>query len=67
MKYGFFYFKIYYLAFLVASNTATASFPSTLVVAIPKETALGATPSDAYWSYTGVEIAYLLFLHKNRV
>lgn len=41
--------------------------PSTLVLAIPVEIALGIIPSEAYWSATGVEIAYLLFLHKNRV
>jgi hypothetical protein len=29
--------------------------------------ALGMIPSDAYWSTVGVEIAYLLFLHKKRV
>ena len=58
---------MYYLALLVAYSTATASFPSTLLVAMPNETALGATPSETYWSSTGVEIAYLLFLHKNRV
>ena len=43
------------------------SFPSTLVLAIPKEIALGTIPSDTYWSDEGVEIAYLLFLHKNKV
>lgn len=39
---------MYFLACLVAYKTANASFPSTLVVAIPKETALGATPSETY-------------------
>lgn len=51
----------------MAYKTATASFPSTRVVAIPKDIALGAIPSETYWSSTGVEIAYLLFLHKKRV
>jgi hypothetical protein len=41
--------------------------PSTLALAIPIEMALGMIPSDAYWSTVGVEIAYLLFLHKKRV
>lgn len=31
------------------------------------EMALGIIPSEAYWSSVGVEMAYLLFLHKNRV
>lgn len=46
---------------------AKASLPSTLVLAIPIEIALGMIPSEAYWSAVGVEIAYLLFLHKNKV
>jgi hypothetical protein len=29
--------------------------------------ALGMTPSEAYWSATGVEMAYLLFLSRKRV
>jgi hypothetical protein len=29
--------------------------------------ALETIPSDAYWSLAGVEIAYLLFLQRNRV
>lgn len=59
--------RIYYLANLVAVKHARVSLPSTLVLAIPMAIALGTIPSDAYWSYVGVEIAYLLFLHKKRV
>lgn len=58
---------MYYRAFLVTSRTANASLPSTLVLAIPKEMALGITPSEAYCYEVGVEIANLLFLHKNIV
>ena len=58
---------MYFLAYLVASRHATASFPSTLILAIPIDMALGITPSEAYWSAVGVEIAYLLFLQMNRV
>ena len=58
---------MYSLAYLVAARHAKVSLPSTLVLASPKEIALGTIPSDAYWSAVGVEIAYLLFLHKNNV
>lgn len=67
MKYGFLFFKIYYLANLVASKQANVSLPSTLVLAIPRDIALGIIPSDTYWSQVGVEIAYLLFLHMKSV
>jgi hypothetical protein len=67
MKYGFFSFKIYSRALLVASQHAKASLPSTLVLAIPIEIALGMIPSEAYWSSVGVEMAYLLFLQRKRV
>jgi len=67
IKYGFFYFKMYYLARLVTYKHANASLPSTLVEAIPIEIARGMIPSEAYWSLVGVEMAYLLFLHKKRV
>jgi hypothetical protein len=50
MKYGFLFFKIYYLANLVASKQANVSLPSTLVLAIPRDIALGIIPSDTYWS-----------------
>lgn len=58
---------MYYLARLVTSNTANASLPSTRVLAIPIDIARGITPSDAYWSYVGVDIAYLLLRNKNNV
>lgn len=67
IKYGFLFFRIYSLAYFVAERHARVSFPSTLVLAIPNEIALGMMPSDAYWSYVGVEMAYLLFRHKNKV
>ncbi len=34
---------------------------------MPMEMALGMIPSDAYWSTVGVEMAYLLFLQRNKV
>jgi hypothetical protein len=58
---------MYSLANLVASRQANASLPSTLVLAIPNEIALGITPSEMYCSEVGVEIAYLLLRSKNRV
>lgn len=51
----------------MAERTARASLPSTLEDAIPKEMALGITPSETYWSSAGVEMAYLLFLKRKRV
>lgn len=51
----------------MASKQAKASFPSTLVLAIPVPIALGMTPSETYWSSVGVEIAYLLFRQINNV
>jgi len=48
IKYGFLFFRIYSLAYFVAERHARVSFPSTLVLAIPNEIALGMMPSDAY-------------------
>jgi len=67
IKYGFCYLRMYYLALRVTYKQAKASLPSTLVEAIPIEIALGMIPSEAYWSVVGVDMAYLLFLHKNKV
>lgn len=67
IKYGFFYRNIYSRAYFVTANTANASLPSTRVLAIPIDIARGITPSDAYWSYVGVDIAYLLLRNKNNV
>lgn len=46
---------------------ANVSFPSTRVLAMPIDIARGMIPSEAYWSATGVEIAYLLFRQRKRV
>lgn len=51
----------------MAVKQANVSFPSTLVLAIPIDIARGMIPSEAYWSWVGVEIAYLLFLQRNKV
>lgn len=67
MKNGFLFLMIYYLANFVAYKQAKASFPSTLNPAIPEDNTRGIIPSDAYWSSTGVDIAYLLLRHINKV